>query len=592
MGLSAPPATYWQKRAEESQALYDASVAKCEKAMQKALQSAQRDVEGELRKTAEKYGLDYASLQKPLTAKELAAARSDFAKLSGEMGEGYSDRTTELSKAIQLTRLQELQGKIGGYIDSMEYTMTDAIVQAVSDVSWKATKQTEKSFEDAYRQDVAWDTASPEQLRTLLLSQRGEDAFSERLWANRNKLISEVQATMIQGLVLGRDINTMAAQLAKAMGSSEAAAMRIVRTETTAMASIAERETYKQAGVTQYEYMSTLDSKTCPTCGPMDGQRFEMSAWTMGVTVPPLHPNCRCTTIPYIPDDEWTEHAERAARDDETGKTIYLSEDGTASPRPAPVSSAPPVSSTPAVPLQPVPESVEKAWDKEIAKLIKSRGGHPKLRGKTPDEAKAILNEALQTLVDQSVPAIRTTEETLYDILRYGAFRSVYEVGGGISDGDQGYMDARSVRETELFGEGQHPVYGYMRYSDSYRAEDRLWMYGDVVVNLKASVKSEVTVYAGDTLNRAPDQWPSTANAVSYTSLQPHWARSLLDGDQITDAYLETQYHRTVTTADISLVQFPGVDEPPRVVTSRLDRLGIPWRYGNHTSRDDAKKLQ
>lgn len=43
--------------------------------------------------------------------------------------------------------------------------------------------------------------------------------------------------------------------------------------------------------------------RTCETCGALDGKRFKLSDKRDGVNFPPLHPNCRCTTIAYDPDD-------------------------------------------------------------------------------------------------------------------------------------------------------------------------------------------------------------------------------------------------------------------------------------------------
>lgn len=48
-----------------------------------------------------------------------------------------------------------------------------------------------------------------------------------------------------------------------------------------------------------------------------------MSEWKVGVTAPPFHVHCRSTTVPYF-DDEFDAVGERAARDEETGKTYFV----------------------------------------------------------------------------------------------------------------------------------------------------------------------------------------------------------------------------------------------------------------------------
>lgn len=50
---------------------------------------------------------------------------------------------------------------------------------------------------------------------------------------------------------------------------------------------------------------------------------YRMSEWKVGVTAPPFHVHCRSTTVPYF-DDEFDAVGERAARDEETGKTYFV----------------------------------------------------------------------------------------------------------------------------------------------------------------------------------------------------------------------------------------------------------------------------
>lgn len=61
---------------------------------------------------------------------------------------------------------------------------------------------------------------------------------------------------------------------------------------------------YIKAGYKEYEFMATLDERTCPICSALDGKRFPISAARVGVNYPPLHEGCRCTTIAYDPEDE------------------------------------------------------------------------------------------------------------------------------------------------------------------------------------------------------------------------------------------------------------------------------------------------
>jgi len=80
------------------------------------------------------------------------------------------------------------------------------------------------------------------------------------------------------------------------------------------------KNSFIDLGVKYYKVVGTLDRTTCEFCGKMDGKIFEMSDYQPGITAPPFHQLCRCTTAPYFEDSK----GQRAARDPITGKTVYV----------------------------------------------------------------------------------------------------------------------------------------------------------------------------------------------------------------------------------------------------------------------------
>ncbi len=55
----------------------------------------------------------------------------------------------------------------------------------------------------------------------------------------------------------------------------------------------------------------------------MDGMIFPRAQLKQGISQPPFHPNCRCTTVPY--DEDWEYKGQRIAKDKE-GKYYYVPE--------------------------------------------------------------------------------------------------------------------------------------------------------------------------------------------------------------------------------------------------------------------------
>ena len=80
---------------------------------------------------------------------------------------------------------------------------------------------------------------------------------------------------------------------------------------------------YKEDGVEQYQILATLDSKTCGICGRLDGKIYPVAEAVTGKNMPPFHPFCRCTDVPYYPDAP--ADGKRAARDAE-GNSIEVPE--------------------------------------------------------------------------------------------------------------------------------------------------------------------------------------------------------------------------------------------------------------------------
>lgn len=75
---------------------------------------------------------------------------------------------------------------------------------------------------------------------------------------------------------------------------------------------------YAESGIESYTFLATLDAKTCPICGSLDGKIFNLSERAIGINCPPMHIGCRCTTVSYFKD---IKRSLRASRNPHTGKT-------------------------------------------------------------------------------------------------------------------------------------------------------------------------------------------------------------------------------------------------------------------------------
>lgn len=93
-------------------------------------------------------------------------------------------------------------------------------------------------------------------------------------------------------------------------------ASTVVRTSVQHAASAARQETWEanRDVADKYEFLSTLDSITSTQCRALDGQKFEFGKGP----IPPIHPNCRSTTIPVL-NEKYSFLSEGRTRSGETG---------------------------------------------------------------------------------------------------------------------------------------------------------------------------------------------------------------------------------------------------------------------------------
>lgn len=118
-----------------------------------------------------------------------------------------------------------------------------------------------------------------------------------------DKLTDKLQTTILQGMYTKKNNREIMRDIQNRFDISKRAAQRIVRTEYVKASNIAEMETYQNLGIEYYEFYNVIDNRTCDVCNEMNGQIFKVSEAQIGINMPPLHPNCRATTLSVRNDD-------------------------------------------------------------------------------------------------------------------------------------------------------------------------------------------------------------------------------------------------------------------------------------------------
>lgn len=276
-----------------------------------AAKSIRREIESFYSKYAGKYGLTYDQAVRLLNKKEFQEWKATLGEYIQRIAQAQDNRVKALLTAqldalsanSSISRLEALQGQIDLILNDlfdkgvsqMKAEFGDAFIEGYYKKCYDL--QSRAGF---FNEIAKIDYTAIEQVVSYPWSGA---MFSDRLWQNKQALVFNTREILTQGIIQGKSIGTMSSALSAKMGQSYKNAERLIRTESAHIHAESDRAAYKEAGVEEYEYMATLEARTCEVCGSLDGKHFKVSEAKTGVNYPPIHPNCRCTTVEYDPGD-------------------------------------------------------------------------------------------------------------------------------------------------------------------------------------------------------------------------------------------------------------------------------------------------
>lgn len=325
---------YWQKRFELLEQAAHQQGVQCYADIEKQYRQAQKQLEGQIaawyQRFASNNGVTLAEAKRMLNAKELAELKWDVNQYiqygqENAINDTWVKQLENASARFHISRLEALKLQTQQSIEVMFGNQLDSIDSTMRNVYKSGYYHT--AYEIQKGVGVGWDFSAldDKQISKVINKPWAVDGknFSERIWGNRQKLVNELNNTLTQNIILGKDPQKAIDEIARKMNTSKTNAGRLVMTEEAFFSSAAQKDCFTELDVEQFEIVATLDSHTSDICRGMDGKHFPMSEWKVGVTAPPFHVHCRSTTVPYF-DDEFDAVGERAARDEETGKTYFV----------------------------------------------------------------------------------------------------------------------------------------------------------------------------------------------------------------------------------------------------------------------------
>lgn len=324
--------SYWKKRTTAlEQSIQDGatpSVNNIIRAYERAIDNINGDIRKVFREFSRASGISEEQAAEIISQSESDELYTDLLKLLDETEDAqlHADIITKINSqayGARISRLEALKRKV--YIRLKQAQNTE---MSQHNVLHKETLQRSyysniyniaKGFDVGINFSLLPDNAIQKVLSEPWLGSN----YSKRIWNNNEQFIERVQQTIEDGITGGHSISRMADKLEEYVKvpnqGQRYITERLARSETAHFMAQGQLMSYEEIGIEKYQYVAALAENTCDTCGGLDGETFDVKDARPGDNYPPMHANCRCTTIMagFTP-------ATRIARDPETGKNYKV----------------------------------------------------------------------------------------------------------------------------------------------------------------------------------------------------------------------------------------------------------------------------
>nr|DAX81391.1 MAG TPA: minor capsid protein [Caudoviricetes sp.] len=288
---------------------------------EKAIAELDGKILNHLNAMSSEQGVSLAETNKLLSQAERMDLQEFINKAKGKITPDIEKSLNLASRRVKISRLQAMELEIKTSVSKLLNTEEKRLFAHLTNTFNKRYYnelyglQRITGYENIFK-------INDDELRQIILNPWASDGsnFSNRIWKRRDKLVGTLRADLTRNIIAGRSNDDIIKNISSAMNVSKANAGRLVMTESAAMNSIATQKAYNRMKTEKYEILATLDLKTSDICQDMDSKIFDVKDYSVGITAPPFHPNCRTTTIPYFDDDLGLEDT-RVARNIDTGKS-------------------------------------------------------------------------------------------------------------------------------------------------------------------------------------------------------------------------------------------------------------------------------
>lgn len=323
---------YWEKRAVDLEKLTqdraDVDIMHVNKLFDGAVDIVEKQIEEIFGKYARDSGISQDAALRLLNEKQTETMRRNLmitlAQCQEEVArQAILARLNAPAYAARISRLEALKDLIHAQAykvgSAAHYRLTDRLIDTYEQSYYRSI------YDQQRRTEIGFDFTklADRDVQAAIATNWAGSNYSKRIWKNTKKLAESLEEVITQGLMTGQSIRDMELALEARVDSGRYNINRVIRTEVNHCCNQGVLMSYKAAGTKRYIFLATLDLRTSSICRSLDKEVFFVSKAEEGVNFPPMHPNCRSTTVAYV-DAKDAARMKRDARDPETGKSIKV----------------------------------------------------------------------------------------------------------------------------------------------------------------------------------------------------------------------------------------------------------------------------
>lgn len=328
---------YWERRAEQRMYEYIQEADRVADEVGKAYLQAAGYLEAQTKKIYDTYrkggGLSEAEARRLLNdvgnATDYDALKKAYNRVKDpDMKQVLLNQLNAPAYRARIERLQQLREDLDRKCRELYKIETKATDEHLINTAQNAYYRTMYDIQIGTGYGFGFAQISEQGVNEILRNNWSGASYSSRIWSNTQTVAELIKNELFLGVLAGKSQHEMSAAIMEKMGVGAMQARRLVRTESCYVANQAEMESYKECEIEKYRFVATLDLRTSEICAGLDGKEFPVDKQQPNVNCPPMHPNCRSTTIAVF-GAEIMEGMQRRAVDPETGKDIFVPADMT-----------------------------------------------------------------------------------------------------------------------------------------------------------------------------------------------------------------------------------------------------------------------